>query len=258
VIYRRRREDWLSDADGAAGGLLPGDMAAAARRAALEIGKAVLVARDSWTGDHADDVGLLCEELADEIALDESRRANLLAAAQLHDIGKLTLPESILQKPGPLTAAEWRAVRDHTPAGERIISAVPELTYVGRIVRHSHEHWDGGGYPDGLVGEDIPIESRIILCADAFHAVRSPRPYRPGRSARKALEEIQAHAGGQFDPHVVRALERVVEKLRASQSERFSSSKSTRLRSRRLAALLLSSRSSAPPSPARRSERPAL
>lgn len=238
LIYRRRRTDWLS---GAFTAEAPSDEPeTVARRAAIELAKATLIARDGLTSDHSDDVGLLCEAIAEQFHLEDQERSDLTAAAQLHDIGKVGVPESILQKPGPLTASEWKVMRQHTLTGERILNAVPELREVAVIVRHSHEHWDGSGYPDGLAGEENPLASRIILCADAFHAVRSPRPYRSGRSAREALEEIQANSGGQFDPAVVAALERTVEDVRGARpwASRLIPTRAM-LGSRRLAVLLL-------------------
>jgi len=238
VLYRRRQTDWLSGA--ATAGASSDEPETAARRAAIELAKATLIARDGLTSDHSDDVGLLCEAIARQLHLEDQERSDLMAAAQLHDIGKVGVPESILQKPAPLTEGEWEIMRQHTVAGERILNAVPELRDVAVIVRHSHEHWDGSGYPDGLAGEDIPLASRIILCADAFHAVRSPRPYRSGRSARDAFDEVQANTGGQFDPAVVAALGRTVEDVRTPRSgERRFIPTRRMLGTRRLAALLL-------------------
>ena len=230
--FRRRSEDWLSDA-----GLEDQD-ARKARRAAVEVARATLVARDGLTGDHSDDVCLLCEELADELVVDDGTRASLMAAAQLHDIGKVAVPEAILHKPGPLTEAEWSLVRDHTPIGASILRAVPELSDVAKVVLHSHEQWDGSGYPDGLAGDEIPLASRIILCADAFHAIRSTRPYRRGRPARAALAEVKLHAGTHFDPAVVDALERVASRLKKSPPDLLASVRAV-TRSRRLMVLLL-------------------
>jgi HD-GYP domain-containing protein (c-di-GMP phosphodiesterase class II) len=124
-------------------------------------------------------------------------------AAALHDIGKLAIPESILGKEGALTAAEWSFVRQHTVIGERILSAAPSLTGCARIVRSSHEWWDGTGYPDGLAGESIPLAARIVAVCDAFDAMTSPRPYRARRSEPEAIAELRRCAGTQFDPAVV-------------------------------------------------------
>jgi diguanylate cyclase (GGDEF)-like protein len=180
-----------------------------ARRAALALAVATLEVRDHNTAEHSDDVLGLCECVGRELGFDGPALERLMAGAQLHDVGKVAVPSEILNKPGPLNDDEWAVIREHTVIGERILRSVPEMAEVATIVRHSHEHWDGGGYPDGLSGEQIPLASRVVLCADAFHAIRSDRPYRAGRSAADALAEVRACAGTQFDPAVVAALGRV-------------------------------------------------
>ena len=232
VVLRRRRADWSGGVREAYGD------AFAARRAAINVAAATLAAYDGVTAGHSDDVETLCTAIADQLDVPEPRRTYLLAAAQLHDIGKVGVPPAILDKPGPLDGAEWEVMRRHTVSGERILASVPELDEVGRIVRHSHERFDGHGYPDGLAGEDIPLESRIVFCADAFHAIRCDRPYRAGRSADQALEEVRANAGAQFDPEVVEALARTVDNLRRSAADRVAAL-TDGVRSRRLVALLL-------------------
>jgi HD-GYP domain-containing protein (c-di-GMP phosphodiesterase class II) len=129
----------------------------------------------------------------------------LVRAAELQDIGRLAIPESILTKAEPLTDAEWELVRRHPAVGERILRAAPALAPVARIVRSSYERFDGSGYPDGLRGEEIPLGSRIIAVCVAFEAMTSPRPYRPARSAAAAFEELCRCIGTQFDPVVVAA-----------------------------------------------------
>lgn len=185
------------------------------RRTALEVAAATLLARDSGTAHHADDVVKLAGSIASRLGIKGAQHDELLAAAKLHDIGKVAIGPEVLNKPGPLNAEEWAIMREHTPIGERILRAVPHMAEVATIVRHSHEHYDGGGYPDALRGERIPLASRVILCADAFHAIRSDRPYRRGRSAPEAMQEIRANSGTQFDPRVVDALEKEARELRS-------------------------------------------
>lgn len=185
-----------------------------ARRAALALAVATLEVRDANTAEHSDDVLTLCESVGRDLGFDGAELERLMAGAQLHDVGKVAVPSEILNKPGPLTDAEWSVIREHTVIGERILRSVPEMAEVATIVRHSHEHWDGSGYPDGLRGDQIPLASRVILCADAFHAIRSDRPYRAGVSAAAALAEVRASAGTTFDPAVVDALQRVADDVR--------------------------------------------
>jgi hypothetical protein len=235
LLLRRRRADWSSQPRGE-----PEQPAAGPEinRAAVQVAAATLAAYDGQTGGHSDDVVTLCESLADRLGLEPDRRTRLLAAAQLHDIGKVAVPPVILGKPGPLSPDEWATVREHTLRGELILSAAPELSQVGRIVRHSHERWDGQGYPDGLVGSEIPLESRIVFCADAFHAIRCDRPYRPGRPAAEALEEVRRGSGTQFDPSVVQALSETAAELRATPRSRLEALTAS-VGSRRLLVLLL-------------------
>ena len=127
----------------------------------------------------------------------------LVRAAELHDIGKVAVPDSILHKTGSLDELEWAFVREHTIVGDRILNAAPALVPVATLVRGSHEHFDGQGYPDGLAGEEIPLGSRIIAVCDAFHAMTSDRSYRAGMSIEDAVEELHRCAGQQFDPRVV-------------------------------------------------------
>jgi HD-GYP domain-containing protein (c-di-GMP phosphodiesterase class II) len=131
--------------------------------------------------------------------------------ALLHDIGKIGIPNEILHKTGPLDTEEWQRMREHPVIGERILLAVPGLERVARAVRHEHERWDGGGYPDGIAGEDIPLASRITLVCDAWHAMTSDRPYRAAMPVECAVAQLVQHCGTQFDRAVVRALLRVLD-----------------------------------------------
>ena len=144
--------------------------------------------------------------MAARLGLSPEEVDDVKRASALHDIGKLAIPEDILEKPEPLTAEEWEFIRQHTVIGERILTAAPSLAGCGKIVRSSHERWDGSGYPDGLVGEQIPLQARIIFACDAFEAMTSHRPYREARPQEDALAELRRCAGTQFDPQVVGAL----------------------------------------------------
>jgi hypothetical protein len=199
---------------------------------------ATLSARDGATGSHSDDVVHLCDAIADQLGVYGEDRAELLAAAQLHDIGKVAVPLDLLEKRGALDDEEWELIRGHTVAGEKIVRSVPELEEVAPLVRHSHERWDGSGYPDGLAGEDIPLGSRIVFCADSFHAIRSDRPYRRGRSAGAALDEVARNAGSQFDPRVAEALVQSAGQMRTKARSGVRGLTTATLRSRRLVTLL--------------------
>ena len=176
--------------------------------AALEVKHALLSAlahRDPELSDHVDDVAELAAGVATSLGCEPAQVEAVRIAAELHDIGKIAIPEAILDKPGPLTADEWALMHQHTIAGERIISASPALADVAPLVRSSHERWDGTGYPDRLAGESIPLGARIITVCDSYHAMTSDRTYRKALSAEVALTELCACAGSQFDPTVVEA-----------------------------------------------------
>jgi diguanylate cyclase (GGDEF)-like protein len=167
---------------------------------------------------HLDSVGSLAVDIGLSLDLPRAEIDELVRAAQLHDLGKLAVPDEILHKAGPLDDREWAFVRQHPLVGERILRASPALKGVAAIVRSTHERWDGAGYPDGLVGEDIPLASRIIAACDAFTAMTSPRPYRVALTHAEALDELDRVSGSQFDPTVVRLLSgHVRERLAAEQ-----------------------------------------
>jgi diguanylate cyclase (GGDEF)-like protein len=160
---------------------------------------------------HLCGVADLAIAVADHLGVEAEERDEICRAAELHDVGKMAIPDAILAKPGPLDPAEWEFMRKHTLIGERIIAAAPALVPIARLVRSSHERWDGDGYPDGLAGEAIPLGSRIVFACDAYDAMVSERPYSVAMRPTRALEEIDRGAGSQFDPTVAAALRTVVE-----------------------------------------------
>ncbi len=162
--------------------------------------------REPAMHDHMCDVGLLATALGRRFGLDSEQLDEVRRAAELHDLGKLAVPDQVLEKSGALSDSEWELMRQHTVIGERILSAAPALRPVGRLVRSSHERWDGGGYPDGLAGEQIPLGSRIIAVCDAYDAIVSERSYDAVRSPWEALAELRHQAGSPFDPRVVEVL----------------------------------------------------
>jgi two-component system cell cycle response regulator len=159
---------------------------------------------------HLDGVAALALAVGRHMRLDAESLDVLVRAAEMHDIGKMAIPETILDKPGPLDPDEWVFMRRHTILGERILSAAPALVPVAKLVRSSHERWDGAGYPDGIAGSEIPLGSRIICACDAYDAIVSARPYSLARSSEEALAELSRCAGSQFDPDVVAAMTAVI------------------------------------------------
>jgi HD-GYP domain-containing protein (c-di-GMP phosphodiesterase class II) len=189
---------------------------------ALELGHAyrgtamllgdVIEADDEYTGAHSRDVVDLVLAVADRLALDPGQRQRAEFAALLHDVGKVKIPPEIINKPGPLDKTERALMNTHTIVGQTMLERIGGLLGdVGGIVRSCHEHWDGGGYPDGLAGEEIPFEARIVCACDAWSAMTTDRSYRKALPTDLALEELQACAGTQFDPRVVEALVAVLD-----------------------------------------------
>jgi diguanylate cyclase (GGDEF)-like protein len=161
--------------------------------------------RSNDLGRHTHDVGELVVATAGRLGLTGQEIERLSLAAELHDVGKVAIPDAILDKPGALEPGEWEFIRRHTLIGESIVLAAPSLAHAAPLVRSSHERVDGQGYPDGLSRDEIPIGARIIAVCDAFDAIVSDRPYRRARSEREALAELRRCAGSQFDPTVVEA-----------------------------------------------------
>jgi HD-GYP domain-containing protein (c-di-GMP phosphodiesterase class II) len=167
----------------------------------------VVEADDSYTGLHSRAVVDLALSVGDQLGLGGRERRDLEFAALLHDVGKVRVPNSIVNKPGPLTAEERALMERHTVEGERLLLRVGGLLgETGRVVRSCHERWDGEGYPDGLAGEQIPLLARIVSCCDAYNAMTSDRSYRRALPVEQALAELRAGSGSQFDPRVVDAL----------------------------------------------------
>ncbi len=179
------------------------ELSSAYRGTALVLGD-VIEADDGYTGEHCKSVVALALELAEQLGLSPERQRNLEFAALLHDVGKIAIPKEIINKPGKLDPHEWTIIKTHTLEGQKMLDRVGGfMRQVGIIVRSHHERWDGGGYPDGLAGEAIPVEARIITCCDTWNAMRTDRPYRNALSHDVAVAELVANAGGQFDPHLV-------------------------------------------------------
>jgi HD-GYP domain-containing protein (c-di-GMP phosphodiesterase class II) len=167
---------------------------------------------DGYTADHSRSVVELVQAVAKELDVDESTRQEMEFAALLHDVGKISISKDILNKPAKLSEAEFEVMKTHTIEGQFMLDRVGGLLgRVGEIVRSCHERWDGGGYPDGLAGEEIPLTARIVFVCDAYNAMTTDRPYRKALSMEDALEELVRNAGTQFDPTVVAALIRALE-----------------------------------------------
>jgi HD-GYP domain-containing protein (c-di-GMP phosphodiesterase class II) len=197
---------------------LPDEQTEAERRHVQTLATALaraVDAKDSYTRSHCETVSALSGLIGEELGLPAERIGPLALAGLLHDVGKIGVGDEILLKPGKLTEEEFEVMKAHTTIGHRILMGAALETQADWVLHH-HERPDGRGYPGGLAGEDIPLESRIILVADAFEAIISDRPYRKGRPQADALAEIDRNAGSQFDPACVAALHGV---LRANQFE---------------------------------------
>jgi two-component system cell cycle response regulator len=177
-----------------------------ARSQAQEVLIRALRERQPDLGDHVDQVSQLSTAVARRLGIEGEALDVIRRAAELHDIGKMAVPDAVLEKPGPLDAEEWEFIRDHTIVGERILREAPALAPVADLVRSSHERWDGEGYPDGLAGEEIPFGARIIFACDAYEAMTRERPYAAAMRPEDAVAELRRCAGTQFDPSVIEVL----------------------------------------------------
>lgn len=167
--------------------------------------------RDPYTASHSESVGDLSEEIAREMGLGTERINTIVSAARVHDIGKIGVPDEILLKPSELTEEEWEIMKQHPEIGADILSGLEIYQDAVDVVKYEHERWDGSGYPEGLEGEEIPLESRIIAAADIWDALTTERPYRGPLSEEEAKEVIRESRGEELDPEVAEALLEVVE-----------------------------------------------
>ena len=197
AVFARERDDRLAS-------LL--ELSDAYRGTARVLGE-VVEHDDAYTGLHLRGVAELAVEVAADLNLDGKRLRLVEFGALLHDVGKIAIAKEIINKPGPLNGPEWQVIRTHTIEGQRMLANIGGfMRDVGEVVRSSHERFDGDGYPDGLAGEAIPLESRIVFCCDAYNAMTTDRPYRDALPTSAAIAEIRANSGTQFDPRVVDAL----------------------------------------------------
>jgi putative nucleotidyltransferase with HDIG domain len=197
ALFAREREARI---DGAI------ELSQAYKGTALLLGD-VIEADDQYTGDHTKDVVELTLRVSDALGVDGETRRGAEFGALLHDVGKIHIPNAIINKPGPLDDDEWAVMKTHTVEGQRMLERVGGvLARVGVVVRASHERWDGGGYPDGLAGEQIPLAARIVSACDAYNAMTTDRSYRRALPVADAVAELERCAGSQFDPAVVAAL----------------------------------------------------
>lgn len=180
----------------------------AAYKDSLRVLANAIEARDHYTREHVEQVNAYAQAMARQLGWDEERCDALELGAILHDIGKIAVRESILSKPGPLSDEEWEEMRQHPIVGTKMIGDIPYLIPAMPIVRSHHERWDGKGYPDGLAGQGIPLEARLLAVVDTFHAMTSDRPYREALSPEIAYSEILTMAGEQFDPQMVEVFRR--------------------------------------------------
>lgn len=182
----------------------------AAGREARETLRRILIDSDPGFDDSHDVVGRLVHAVAGRLGIDGEQLAAVTHAAALRDIGRIAIPDAILHKPGPLTDEEWQSMRRHAAVGESVLLSIPALKAAAHIVRASHERYDGGGYPDGLGGQQIPLGARIIFACNAYHAMITDRPHRAAMSHADALAELHRHSGTQFDPVVIETLASVL------------------------------------------------
>jgi HD-GYP domain-containing protein (c-di-GMP phosphodiesterase class II) len=177
-------------------------------------------AKDEDTGAHVRRIFRLTREIASALGMNTRQAEDLAYASVLHDVGKIHVPDSILKKPGPLTQEEWGVMREHTIAGERILSEKPFFTHARKIARSHHENWDGSGYPDATSGDRIPMEARIVHLADVYDALTSPRVYKAAWQPTEAADFIRESRGQMFDPELVLVFDDLVKSGKVNGRER--------------------------------------
>jgi diguanylate cyclase (GGDEF)-like protein len=190
-----------------------------AREQARDVLMRTIQAKQPTLGEHSSDVAQLAAAVARRLGMESEEIDEIARAAELHDVGKVGIPDAILDKPADLDAPEWELIHQHTVLGERILNAAPALRPVARIVRSTHERWDGAGYPDGLSGTDIPRGARVVAVCDAYEAMISDRAHRVALGHEAACRELRAAAGTQFDPEVVDVFVAEIEKRGAPGSK---------------------------------------
>lgn len=190
------------------------ELARSLERFSLQIAASMITAldlKDNYTAQHSAAVAQYSYDTSTALGLTEKDRGVAHLAGLLHDLGKISVPDEILNSREPLGDDEWGVIQGHTDAGQNIVSNMNEFEELGRIIRHHHEHYDGSGYPDGLAGDNIPVVSRIVAVADSYSAMVSDRPYRSRRTPEAAITELRDKSGVQFDPQVVAAFLKVLE-----------------------------------------------
>jgi HD-GYP domain-containing protein (c-di-GMP phosphodiesterase class II) len=189
----------------AAAAILPREVSPLSSDQLLEILASLIDAKDPYTAGHSRRVAILAVAVANQLGLGEHVRATLWTAGYLHDLGKVSVPLRVLTKAGPLDDEEWRVVRAHAGDGARILAGIPSLRHLAPGVRYHHERWDGGGYPEGLRRDHIPLVAQILAVADAYDAMTSKRSYRSSMTHEEALEEIAVSTGRHFGPRAAAA-----------------------------------------------------
>jgi diguanylate cyclase (GGDEF)-like protein len=222
-----------------------------AREQARDVLMRTMQAKQPDLREHSSEVAQLAVAVARRLGMDGEEIDEIARAAELHDVGKVGIPDAILEKPADLDSTEWELMHQHTILGERILNAAPALRPVARIVRSTHERWDGAGYPDGLGGADIPLAARIIAVCDAYDAMTTDRAYCPAIGHEAACEELRDVAGSQFDPEVVDAFIAEIAKLAAPEPEQDGIDAPVQVLADRVRTLLGSAKlAPCPPSPA--------